>query len=263
MRAAVIGDACIDVYADGRSYSTGNAVDTAVHLGQLGTPTTLVTVVGADGAGARLLHDIADAGLSIDHIRREPGATAITHMDMLGTERIHGAYAPGVLDEYAFTPEEVAYCASHDLVHSAYWGGMQERLAELRVDGASISFDFADRAGDPLERAACEWVDYGFYSFTEDTDEVRSFLRDRHNSGMRCAVGTLGERGSIAFDGEFRECGIVKAEVINTVGAGDAFIAGFLHGLLTGATTSECLQGGAEVAANVISIFEPFSARRL
>ena len=53
-------------------------------------------------------------------------------------------------------------------------------------------------------------------------------------------VSTLGERGSIAFDGErFHECGIAEAEeVANTVGAGDSYIAGFTHGLILGGKRS-------------------------
>ena len=50
----------------------------------------------------------------------------------------------------------------------------------------------------------------------------------------------------------------MKAEVTNTVGAGDSFIAGFLYGILNGKTIEECLKKGAEVAASVVQVFEPW-----
>ena len=45
------------------------------------------------------------------------------------------------------------------------------------------------------------------------------------------AVATFGSEGSLAYDGEqFYQFGIFPATVENTVGAGDAFIAGFMAG---------------------------------
>ena len=77
---------------------------------------------------------------------------------------------------------------------------------------------------------------------------------------MKIAVATFGEEGSLAFDGEkFYQYGIVKAEVVNTVGAGDSFIAGFLWGILNGLDIEACLKKGAETAASVVAVFEPWA----
>ena len=76
---------------------------------------------------------------------------------------------------------------------------------------------------------------------------------------MKIAVVTFGEDGSLAWDGErFYVGGIEKAEVVNTVGAGDSFIAGFLYGILNGKSVDECLKKVAEVAASVVQVFEPW-----
>lgn len=54
MRAAMIGDNCIDVYRkiDGkevfRRYPTGNVVDTGVNLQKLGVPTSIISTTGSD-----------------------------------------------------------------------------------------------------------------------------------------------------------------------------------------------------------------------
>ena len=53
--------------------------------------------------------------------------------------------------------------------------------------------------------------------------------------GWRAACVTLGERGCAIFDdGEFVHAEGHSVEVADTVGAGDAFAAAFLHGLLNG-----------------------------
>ena len=74
------------------------------------------------------------------------------------------------------------------------------------------------------------------------------------------AVAALGEKGSIAYDGErFYECGIVPAEkAVNTVGAGDSYIAGFTKGVLDGLGVPACMHAGAERSSRVIGSFEPY-----
>lgn len=76
---------------------------------------------------------------------------------------------------------------------------------------------------------------------------------------MKLAVATFGEEGSLAWDGlRFYSCGIVETEVTNTVGAGDSFIAGVLYGILNQLPIEECLKKGAETAASVVAVFEPW-----
>ena len=77
---------------------------------------------------------------------------------------------------------------------------------------------------------------------------------------MKIVIATFGEEGSLAYDKDgFHSCGIVKAEkVINTVGAGDSFIAGFLYGILSGWKVEDCLYKGAQVASEVVEVFEPW-----
>ena len=76
---------------------------------------------------------------------------------------------------------------------------------------------------------------------------------------MKIAVATFGDKGSLAWDGEaFCDCGIVETTVVNTVGAGDSFIAGFLYGILNGLPIADCLKKGASVAASVVGVFDPW-----
>lgn len=52
--------------------------------------------------------------------------------------------------------------------------------------------------------------------------------------------------------------GIVPAEkVVNTVGAGDSYIAGFTKGVIDGLDIPACMKAGAELSSRVIGSFEP------
>ena len=46
--------------------------------------------------------------------------------------------------------------------------------------------------------------------------------------------------------------------VVNTVGAGDSYISGFLYGILNGYGIKECMEMGAKVSSEVIQVFEPW-----
>ena len=72
-------------------------------------------------------------------------------------------------------------------------------------------------------------------------------------------MATFGDKGSLAYDGkEFISCGICPAEkVVNTVGAGDSFISGFLYGVLNGLSIKESMEKGAAVAARWCRCLSP------
>lgn len=67
-------------------------------------------------------------------------------------------------------------------------------------------------------------------------------------------VVTCGEKGSIILaDSERIEVASVPTVVVDTTGAGDAYVAGFLAGWTTDRTYAECGRLGSVVAAEVIS----------
>lgn len=272
MRAAAIGDNCIDhytrytdaegnVFAD-RKYPTGNVVDTGVNLQKLGIPTAVISTTGNDENGRWMVDTLRREGLDVSHLKIEDGATAITYMSMDGTDRVHGEYIEGVLETISFDAEDIAYSAQCDLVHTALWGHAEHVLPQIKEAGDPlISFDYADRLDHPLVESTLPYVDIGFYSYHKSRDAfIETFLKDKVDRGMKVAIATFGELGSLAYDGkDYTPYGIVPAKkVVNTVGAGDSFIAGFLYGYLHQLPIQQCLAKGAAVASDVVQVFEPW-----
>lgn len=261
MRIACIGDNCIDEYRRlGRRYPTGNVVDTAVNLIKLGTPASVISTTGDDDYGIWMRKTLAQEGVDISHLKTGRGPTAVTHMDMNGTDRVHGEYQEGVLSHIVFDEEDIAFASEHDLVHSALWGKADSILPRLKENSVPVSFDYADRLDHPLVTSTLPFVDFGFFSYHEGRDRrIEDFLKDKVARGMKIATATLGAKGSLAWDGQtFWDGPVFPATVVNTVGAGDSFIAGFLHGLIRGCDLPECLRIGARIAADVIQVFEPW-----
>ena len=167
----------------------------------------------------------------------------------------------GVLENIEFDEEDVRFACTHDLVHSAFWGKAEKVLPEIAASDTPIAFDYADRLDAPLVEETLPYISYGFFSYHSGRDSyIEDYLKDKVNRGMKIAIATFGENGSLAYDKDgFHEGHVVKAErVVNTIGAGDSFIAGFLYGVLNKRSVEECLQKGAEVASQVVAVFEPW-----
>lgn len=262
MRVAEIGDNCIDYYERlGIKYPTGNVVDTGVNLKKLGVDVSVISTTGSDDFGKWMIESLTEEGIDLSHFKVAEGQTAITYMDMDGDDRVHGDYIEGVLADMVFDEEDIAFAASHDLVHSALWGMAEKALPGIAAKGTPIAFDYADRLDHPLVEETLPYVTYGFYSYHNGHDKfIEDFLIDKVERGMKIAVATFGEQGSLAYDKDgFHSFGIVPAKkVVNTVGAGDSFIAGFLYGILNGWTVEQCLEKGAAVASSVVEVFEPW-----
>ncbi len=89
--------------------------------------------------------------------------------------------------------------------------------------------------------------DYAFFSLSEKEDgEIRTFMRRIQGRGPKVVVVTRGSQGSIAYDGkDFYTYGIVPCEVVDTMGAGDSFIAGFLYAICEGKDIPAAMAAGA------------------
>lgn len=261
MKVAALGDNCIDLYERlGKKYPTGNVVDTGVNLQKLGVPVSIISTTGNDDYGKWMIKTLEDEGLDISHLKVGDGATAITYMDMDGNDRVHGEYTEGVLENIVFDETDICFACTHDLVHTALWGKSETVLPQIQQSGTLISFDYADKLDHPLVQSTLPYVDYGFYSYHQGRDAfIEDFLKDKVSKGMKIAIATFGEKGSLVWDGHsFSEFTIFPATVVNTVGAGDSFIAGFIFGILSGYCVRDCQIKGAQIAATVVSVFEPW-----
>ena len=264
VKVCAAGFCCADVYKKlDIFYPTGNGIDWGVHLARAGVPVSVVSVVGTDEYGAAMREALSAEGIDISHLRVEEGQTCVMLMDLKnGTDRVHLEAIDGVMEHYALTDEDEAFVLTHDVIHTDLFGNCLGLLPEWHEAGKTVVMDFSVFSQDP--EYECEkhfpYVDYAFMSFEEDTPELRAWVKHVQELGPKVAVATLGDKGSIAYDGErFHECGIVECpELVNTVGAGDSYIAGFTKAMLDGKDVDACMQAGAELSSKVIGLFKPY-----
>ena len=134
---------------------------------------------------------------------------------------------------------------------SGIWGHTAEDLGKIRAHGTPIAFDYSDQPDDPIVDASIPNVDYAFFGLeSDDTERIREFMKRKQAMGPKVVTVTLGEHGSLSYDGDrFYKHGIVEVDVVDTMGAGDSFIAGFLKGVLEGKDIPACMDEGARSSA--------------
>ncbi|MCS7464228.1 fructoselysine 6-kinase [Paenibacillus doosanensis] len=261
MRVAGVGLSCMDIYENlGRSYPTGNSVDFVIHLSRLGADTSMVSVVGTDDYGRQMAGVLRREGVDISHLHVAEGRTAMFRMNLNGNDRVHKEKIEGVMVRFALTDEDIEFIAGHDCVHTNFSGRVTGSLPAFKDRGLLTVFDFSTRVFKEEAELALPYIDYAFFSYEQEDDFIKEYMRWAQRLGPRAVIVTLGEQGSLAYDGtRFYREGIVAAErVVNTVGAGDSFCAGFMYGVFQGMTLQNCLLSGAEVASAVVARFEPY-----
>lgn len=71
-----------------------------------------------------------------------------------------------------------------------------------------------------------------FQKTVENQEDVIKYAGKLQEMGARNVIVSLGRKGALLLDenGETHTCGVLKETVINTVGAGDSMVAGFIAG---------------------------------
>ncbi|MBT2293648.1 fructoselysine 6-kinase [Paenibacillus albidus] len=259
MRVAGVGFNCIDIYENlQKSYPTGNSVDFIIHMSRFGMETSMISVVGSDKHGEWLREVLRKEKVDISHLHVEEGDTAIFKMDLNGKDRVHKEKVAGVMESFALTDEDIAFALEHEVIHTNLSGNSIELLPLFRSKGIRVVFDFTTKVNS-IPEFILPHVDYAFFSYDQDDIPILEYMKWAQALGPDIVVVTLGEKGSIAYDGQsfFRE-GICKVPVVNTVGAGDSFCAGFMYSILRGSSIPDALRKGAETAAMVVAKFEPY-----
>ena len=156
--------------------------------------------------------------------------------------------------DFRLTEEEIDFLCNHDLVVTGLWGNVHYDLKKIKQKGVKIAFDAATRPEDEAAQIAVLQADYFFFaSDFGDTEELRQKMKELHAKGPKLVIVTLGEKGSLAYDGnDFTFFGIVPCRVVDTMGAGDSYIAGFLKGIMEEKNILDCMKMGAENASQTI-----------
>ncbi|WP_236940707.1 sugar kinase [Frondihabitans sp. 762G35] len=248
----------------------GAELNVAIGLASLGVPAAVLTRVGDDGFGRNILREAARHGVDVSAVETDPVRSTGVYLKEVGSGSAHpsdlaagasrmhyyragsagSALDPALLER----PGVRALLDGAALVHTtgitpalsdgalefcralvrapragrlvsfdvnwrpALWTGREE-------EGVAIVTDLARRSDVVLLGATEAQVVFG----TADPGELRALLPD-----PRILVVKNDGNAATAFDGDERvDVPALRVEVVEAIGAGDAFAAGFLAALVT------------------------------
>jgi 2-dehydro-3-deoxygluconokinase len=243
------------VSADGlRLAVAGAESNVAMYLADHGVPVRWVSALGADAFGERVRAEIAARGVDVSAVRTDPSRPTGLLVKDPGAEstRVHyyrrgsaaSALGPALLDDPAVREAGLLHLTGITAALSPSCRYLLDKALDgpqpvgfdvnhrpaLWPDGTAprVLRDLADRADlvfVGLDEAQALWGDK-----IATAEDVRALL-----PGPGLLVVKDGPRAATAFDGQDAYCvPAPRVRVVEPVGAGDAFAAGFLAGLHRG-----------------------------
>lgn len=252
MRLLGAGDNVVDRYRElGMMFPGGNAVNVAVFAARLGAQSAYLGVVGDDLAGRAVLSGLRKEGVDVGLTQVAAGANASADIGLVDGDRVFLRSDKGVA-LFEPTAEHFNSMREFDLVHAGYAGPFLPHVPEM-ARHTRVSFDFANRltladAADALPHLFLA----SFSSSHRSHDETIDFVKEAVAGGAQYVLATRGADGAfLACEDWVVHQSADLVQVVDTLGAGDAFIASVLVGLLAHRDRRNVLAAASAHAAQV------------
>jgi ribokinase len=245
----------------------GSAANTTVGLARLGCRVGFIGKVGCDKEGDLLLAVFCEEGVGTNGVIRAKHGKSGSVMGFVDKKGARALYIDaGVNDTITLDEVNIEYASQARFLHLTSFVGeksfqTQKKLLETLPNTVKISFDpgalYARRGLVQLEPIIKKSyvlmpnaVELELLTGKTDYCKGADFLIGK---GAKIVAVKLGGDGCYVTDGHERHLvKAIKVKVVDTTGAGDAFCAGFLYGLLNDKSLNECGKLGNFVASRCI-----------
>ena len=267
-----------DVF-ENEKYLGGAPLNLAAHLGRLGQEAYIYSAVGEDGYGDEAVKLIKEIGVRTDYIQHDDThPTGYAKVILNENKAAQYEFCENGTDRFITVTKEICeqitkerfgvfcygtYCQQgavsratlKEIVNRCQFDiifcDINIRDYECELSMLTDSLSYCDVL--KLNDEEVEFLAQRIYGSKQSEREVVELLQDDYNIKIVCV--TKGAKGCSIYTGKEAAvdvCGEV-VEAIDTLGAGDAFSAGFLYGLLQGESLSRCGELGNILGGYVAS----------
>jgi sugar/nucleoside kinase (ribokinase family) len=231
----------------------------AHNLACLGSGVGFASCVGDDRIGEIALARLSSAQVDVSKVAILPGRQSGLTVILQRHSGRNMLTFPGTIFDLRLANLDLDYLSSARHFHlSSYYlqralqPDVPKLLKQLKSAGLTISLDCNDDPDDRWDgaiREALEYVDIFMPNAREaqcltGAQDVEA-AAEQLVRAVPLVVVKLGSRGALARRGDERWFSpAVKIDVVDAVGAGDSFDAGFLHEYLRGSDVPACLAAG-------------------
>lgn len=234
----------------------GSLANVAVGLSRLNARSGLVSVVGEDEFGTFLCQSLAQEGVDISHVRRtQEGKTGLVFISLSETgERTFAFYRTMSaelflddrdLDRSLIGSTRVLHCGTNSLLYRDAQNAVLSMVKQAAGLGKIVSCDPNVRLHlwqEPRELKALLQEILPYCTVVKLSEEELEFVTGQRQPeealaalqrmGVLLPIVTLGDKGAVVlYQERLVRVSSPKVSVVDTTGAGDGFMAGFLFGL--------------------------------
>ena len=246
----------------------GSAANTMVGLARLGCRVGFIGKVADDREGKLQLDSFKTEGVNTDGVTVASKGKSGAVMGFVDRKGARALYInSGVNDN--IEPREIKweYVSQTNFLHLSSFVGeksfrAQKKLLGSLPDDVKVSFDpgsvYAQKgfaAIEPIIRSSYVMMPNAIeLELLTGETEIPKGAAQLINMGVQIVAVKLGEKGCYVTNGqEKKTIQPYKVKAVDTTGAGDAFNAGFLYGLLHDKPLTECGRIGNYVAAQSVT----------
>ena len=243
----------------------GSAANTIVGLSRLGLNTGYVGKVGIDMEGKFLLDELREEGVNVNGITVTNigrSGKVMGYIDQQGDRALY--VDAGVNNQLEYDDINLNYVSGTRFLHLSSFVAEKPFDAQkqliTKLSGVKVCFDpgaLYARKGFPelkpiIQRSYVvlpNKLEAELLTGQDFKEGTKTFLK----LGAEIVAVKLGNRGCYVTDG--KESHMIEAylvEAVDTTGAGDAFNAGFIYGLVNGKDLFECGKLGNFVASRCV-----------
>ena len=194
---------------------------------------------GNDNIAEYIIKVLENIGIEMFKCEQLIGENGWSKCTLNNGDRIFGDYnqggvrgkTPYILDRF-----DIEYMKEFDFVHSGNYCYTESQLSKMKEAGIKVSFDFSDDSTIEYYKKYAPFVTYAFCSFDGDDEKAKEHLQFVYSLGPEIVSVTRGVKGCIMYDGErfYTQPAKVVDNVVDTLGAGDAFLTIFMDSYIDG-----------------------------
>lgn len=264
--AVSIGERLAQQYGSQRA-AGDSAANTMSGLARLGAKAGFLTMMGNDEMGQFFTNEMTRTGVEMLALKSDTPTGRVIAMVTPDGERTFATclgasieLSPDDIKPELFDNWDIFYIEGYLVANP---GMLRKAISTAKDKGLKIAIDLAsynvvEESRDFLLELVNNYVDIVFANEQEalaltgmEPENALHYIAER----CEIAVVKIGAKGAYIQRGdEIVTIPPMKADVVDTTGAGDMWAAGFLAGLVKGENLQKCGMMGAIVAKNIIEV---------